>query len=590
MSSDRDGVSQAGGMADDERDRLKRVFISYSHDSDEHRGRVLALANRLRTDGIDAIIDQFEPHPAEGWQRWTLEQIEQADFVLMVCTATYKQRFEGKAATGEGRGTTWEGQVLQSLVYDASGLNAHIVPVLLDPQDEEAIPRALKPYTYYPVPGRYDTLRRRLIGEPEVIAAPIGQIQKKPPTQAPTRELAPLLARSTGMPKEIATAPISSGSPPDSHALVTPSSPGLSGAVSVSPPIKILFLAANPRDATRLALDKEIREIRDSIRMSRHREQLALVSEWAVRPRDLQDQLLWHQPHIVHFSGHSVSSEILLIDQNDRAASVSGEALQRIFATVGDNVRMVVFNACFSEEHARAVTEHLDVAIGMNKAMGDRDAIAFAAAFYMGLGNGRSVQTAFDMGVNELVNHDMKYHPVPVLHTRKGIDPNSMVLVQLGPIDGPGTRVASPPPLVPPSSVADPHGPDSKPSPLGQKVMHTAQDSTRKVDESRDVSPTKPENRPSREAALRGVWELLGGLFDSSGLRRFLKFGPRGRDIIGEIPDGVMKKNELMDHAVDVLERYNLIDEEFFERLRTEFDRRINEIDRIARTWKEAAR
>ena len=31
----------------------KTVFISYSHDSEEHREKVLALSERLREDGID---------------------------------------------------------------------------------------------------------------------------------------------------------------------------------------------------------------------------------------------------------------------------------------------------------------------------------------------------------------------------------------------------------------------------------------------------------------------------------------------------------------------------------------------------------
>ena len=35
-----------------------RVFISYSHDSLEHQQRVLALANQLREDGVEAWIDQ----------------------------------------------------------------------------------------------------------------------------------------------------------------------------------------------------------------------------------------------------------------------------------------------------------------------------------------------------------------------------------------------------------------------------------------------------------------------------------------------------------------------------------------------------
>ena len=36
-----------------------KVLISYSHDSPEHAQHVLELANRLREDGIDCIIDQY---------------------------------------------------------------------------------------------------------------------------------------------------------------------------------------------------------------------------------------------------------------------------------------------------------------------------------------------------------------------------------------------------------------------------------------------------------------------------------------------------------------------------------------------------
>ena len=36
-----------------------RILISYSHDDPAHCDRVLALADRLRADGIDAVVDQY---------------------------------------------------------------------------------------------------------------------------------------------------------------------------------------------------------------------------------------------------------------------------------------------------------------------------------------------------------------------------------------------------------------------------------------------------------------------------------------------------------------------------------------------------
>jgi len=55
--------------------RPPRVFISYSHDNVEHQERVLGLADRLRADGINAEIDQYNTAPPEGWPLWCERQI-----------------------------------------------------------------------------------------------------------------------------------------------------------------------------------------------------------------------------------------------------------------------------------------------------------------------------------------------------------------------------------------------------------------------------------------------------------------------------------------------------------------------------------
>lgn len=42
------------------------VFISYSQDSLSFADRVFSFANKLRREGIDAILDQYEEAPSEG--------------------------------------------------------------------------------------------------------------------------------------------------------------------------------------------------------------------------------------------------------------------------------------------------------------------------------------------------------------------------------------------------------------------------------------------------------------------------------------------------------------------------------------------
>ncbi len=104
------------------------VFISYSHDSPEHADRVLALAERLRSDGIDATIDQYETSPPEGWHRWTDRHIRDATFVLMVCSEIYYRRVMGEERTGTGLGVRWEGNLIYQHFYDAGAVNNEVHP------------------------------------------------------------------------------------------------------------------------------------------------------------------------------------------------------------------------------------------------------------------------------------------------------------------------------------------------------------------------------------------------------------------------------------------------------------------------------
>lgn len=82
-----------------------RVFVSYSHDSPEHRKRILGLSERLRQDGVLTVLDQYViGTPQEGWPRWMLNQLDQANFILLICTETYYRRFRGYEEPGKGKG------------------------------------------------------------------------------------------------------------------------------------------------------------------------------------------------------------------------------------------------------------------------------------------------------------------------------------------------------------------------------------------------------------------------------------------------------------------------------------------------------
>jgi hypothetical protein len=195
--------------------------------------------------------------------------------------------------------------------------------------------------------------------------------------------------------------------------------------------IKILFLAAQPNDAGRLRLDEEYHDIDRMLRGGTRRDSFQLVSQFAVRPDELQEALLRHEPHIVHFAGHGTDSEeVVLVDDSGASRPVSKNALARLFEILKDNVRIVLMNACYSKPQAEAISSTVDYAIGTSKSVGDRAAIAFSAGFYQALSFGRSVSEAFELGKN---NMELLRHPgsdAPALLLREGVDPAEPFLQQ----------------------------------------------------------------------------------------------------------------------------------------------------------------
>lgn len=202
---------------------------------------------------------------------------------------------------------------------------------------------------------------------------------------------------------------------------------------------KLLFFAANPCRTTQLALDEECREIDQKIHASAGRDSLEPIVKWAVRPDDLLQYLNQHRPHIVHFSGHgSATEEIILLDANRQPKAVSKAALKMLFSTLKDNIRIVVLNACFSRPQAEAITEVIDCAIGMKRAIGDKAAITFAAAFYRAIGFGRSVQEAFDQGKAALMLEGIAEEDTPELLVKTGVDSKVIHLIES--VDSPHLR------------------------------------------------------------------------------------------------------------------------------------------------------
>jgi tetratricopeptide (TPR) repeat protein len=159
------------------------VFISYSHDSKEHIDRVLALSDKLRSEGVDCILDQYETSPPEGWSRWMDKHIRDSDFVVMICTETYYRRVIGEEKPGTGRGVKWEGNLIYQHIYNADTMNTRFIPVLFEQSDSKYIPIPCQGGTYYCIYQDYEELYRHLTNQPWAIKPNLGKLQELAPRQ-----------------------------------------------------------------------------------------------------------------------------------------------------------------------------------------------------------------------------------------------------------------------------------------------------------------------------------------------------------------------------------------------------------------------
>jgi len=159
---------------------MPKIFISYSHDSPAHNDRILSLSNRLRADGLDSYIDQYEQSPAIGWPLWCQKQVEKADFVLVACTQTFLRRFNKEEIPGTGKGVTWEGGIITQELYNAQSGNNKFIPIIFSASDTAFIPIQLQGPSRFLLPDDYDKLYRLLTMQPELIAPPIGAVKAMP--------------------------------------------------------------------------------------------------------------------------------------------------------------------------------------------------------------------------------------------------------------------------------------------------------------------------------------------------------------------------------------------------------------------------
>lgn len=154
-----------------------KVFISYAHESSALSDFVLKLANDLRKNNIDAEIDQYEESPPEGWPKWMMRQIQEAEYVLVFCSKLFYDRANDFSGGSQGLGAKWETSLILQQLYEANTNNSKYIPVIINKDSSVFIPLPLKPYTYYNLENADDKERllNRLKGQSKSKRPILGQ-------------------------------------------------------------------------------------------------------------------------------------------------------------------------------------------------------------------------------------------------------------------------------------------------------------------------------------------------------------------------------------------------------------------------------
>jgi hypothetical protein len=156
-----------------------KAFISYAWESDEIKLWVKDLATKLRADGIDAKLDQWEVVPGDQMPHFMEKSVKDNDYVLIICTPKYKSKSENRVG-----GVGYEGDIMTAEVLQSSN-HRKFIPILKFGTKDTAIPSWLQGKYYVDLSSEthyennYSDLTTTLLNERETAPAIGTAVRKK---------------------------------------------------------------------------------------------------------------------------------------------------------------------------------------------------------------------------------------------------------------------------------------------------------------------------------------------------------------------------------------------------------------------------
>lgn len=165
-------------------DKAPKVFISYKWENTNHQKKVESFARKLRDDGFDAKLDVYQDSKDTDntdWRLWIDKELPSSDFILIICTKSYKNCFDNNVnCKGEG-GVQYEALHIRNKIKDNI-----IFPILFNQDDKKYIPHLMQSFNRYELINEsfdiedknsaYNMLVRKLSNQPKYPEPDIGMI------------------------------------------------------------------------------------------------------------------------------------------------------------------------------------------------------------------------------------------------------------------------------------------------------------------------------------------------------------------------------------------------------------------------------
>ena len=156
-------------------ENIPKVFISYSHDSPQHKRWVAETASKLVDNGVDVFLDQWDLGLGTDIPKYVERSVSEADRVLMICTEQYVR----KADEGKG-GVGYEAMIVTAELVHNLG-TSKFIPVIRQASGEVILPKFIG-YRFYAnlsegQKGKeeFENLLRELHKVPALTKPPLGK-------------------------------------------------------------------------------------------------------------------------------------------------------------------------------------------------------------------------------------------------------------------------------------------------------------------------------------------------------------------------------------------------------------------------------